>query len=213
MIRIANETVNETTALTTGCRWTDWTDEELLLEYRCTGIREAFETLVHRYERELYTYLYRYLGHAANAEDVFQKTFLTVLKECNKFDASREFRPWLYKIATNEAIDCHRKAKRFSVVSIDAPLGSESDAYTLADEVAGHEPEPFESPMDREIAGKVREAVAALPEQMRQAVYMVYFQGMTYREAADAVGVHFVTLSTRLGHAINKLNFMLKNVG
>jgi len=209
MFRIANET----TTLTTGCQWTDWTDEELLLEYRCTGIRAAFETLVHRYERELYSYLYRYLGHAANAEDVFQKTFLTVLKECGKFDVSRKFRPWLYKIATNKAIDYQREAKRFAVVSIDAPQGNESDTFTVADLVEGNEPEPFEEPMDREIACKVREAVEALPEQMRQAVYMVYFQGMTCREAADAVGVHFVTLSQRVGRAISKLNFMLKNVG
>ena len=209
MFRIADET----TTLTTGCRWTDWTDEELLLEYRCTGIREAFDTLVHRYERELFNYLYRYLGHAANAEDVFQKTFLTVLKECGKFDASREFRPWLYKIATNKAIDCQRATKRFAVVSIDAPMGSESNTYTIADTVEGNEPEPFGDPMDREIACKVREAVASLPEQMRQAVYMVYFQGMTYREAAEEVGVHFMTLTARLKHAISKLNFMLKNVG
>jgi len=209
MFRIANET----TALTTGCQWADWTDEELLLEYRRTGIREAFETLVHRYERELYSYLYRYLRHAANAEDAFQKTFLAVLKKCDKFDASREFRPWLYKIATNKAIDCLREAKRFSVMSIDVPLGSEPNAGTVADVVEGNEPEPCEEPMDREIACKVREAVASLPEQMRQAVYMVYFQGMTYREAAEVVGIHFVTLSIRLKDAIRKLNFMLKNVG
>jgi RNA polymerase sigma-70 factor (ECF subfamily) len=209
MFRIANET----TVLATACQWTDWTDEEILLEYRSTGIREAFETLVHRYERELYNYLYRYLGHAANAEDVFQKTFLAILKECGKFDASREFRPWLYKIATNKAIDCQREAKRFSVISIDAPLGSDPNACTVADVVEGSEPEPFEYPMDREIACKVREAVASLPDPMRQAVYMVYFQGMTYREAATAVGVHYVTLSVRLKDAIRKLNFMLKNVG
>jgi RNA polymerase sigma-70 factor (ECF subfamily) len=67
--------------------------------------------------------------------------------------------------------------------------------------------------MDREIAGKVREAVEQLPKQLKQAVYMVYFQGLTYREAADAVGIHFTTLSQRLQHAVNKLNFLLKNVG
>jgi len=119
----------------------------------------------------------------------------------------------LYKIATNKAIDCQRMAKRFSVVSLDAPLESESDAYTMADAVEGDEPEPFEDTMNREIICKVREAVASLPEQMRQAVYMVYFKGMTYREAADAVGIHFTTLSVRLKHAISKLDFMLKNVG
>jgi len=204
MFRIINETT-----LTAGNQWTHWTDEELLLEYRYTGIREAFDEIVHRYERELYNYLYRYLGNAANADDVFQKTFLAVMKGCDKFDADREFRPWLYTIATNKATDHQRKAKRFSVISLD---GQTTD-YCISDGIAGNEPEPFEDPMDREIAYKVREAVDALPEQMKQAVYMVYFQGMTQREAADAVGIHAASLSKRLDKAVEKLTFLLKNVG
>ena len=210
MIRIANETTALTTA---GCQWNNWTDEELLLEYRCTGIREAFEELVCRYERELYNYLYHCLGNVANAEDIFQKTFLTVLEECGKFDASRKFRPWLYRIAANKAADCHREKKRFSTVSIDAQQRNEADPCCIAEIIAGNEPEPFEEPMDREIAGKVREAVAALPEPMRQAVYMVYFQGMSNQEAADIIGIHSSTLSLRMKSAVMKLNFLLKNVG
>jgi len=224
MIRIAHETVgietiaHETAAQTTPyrqtpSRWEGWTDEELLLEYRQTGIREAFEELVCRYERELYNYLYRCLGNAANAEDVFQKTFLTVLEECGKFDTGRQFRPWLYRIASNKANDCHREKKHFPVLSMDARRGPEENTYTIAETVAGNEPEPFEAPMDREIAGKVRDAVEALPEQMRQAVYMVYFQGLTYREAAAALGIHSSSLAQRITGAVSKLNFMLKNVG
>jgi len=211
MFRTTNEIVNTVAE----CTWTDWTDEELLLEYRCTGIREAFDELVHRYERELYKYLYYYLGNSANADDVFQKTFMVVLQECDTFNADRAFRPWLYRIATNEAVNHLRKAKqkRYSMVSMDAPMGSDGKGYCIADTVAGHEPEPFEDPMDREIAGKVRAAVDALPEQMRQAIYMVYFQGLSYRETADAVGIPFGTLSGRLNKGIEKLNFLLKNVG
>lgn len=204
-------TTNETT-LTVGCQWSNWTDEELLLEYRCTGIREAFDELVHRYDRELYSYLYRHLGNSANADDVLQKTFLTVLEECDKFDVARKFRPWLYTIATNEASDHLRKLRRFSAISIDAPLDSDN-SRTLADKVAGNNPEPFEDIMDREIADKVRDAVDALPEQMKQAVYMVYFQGLSYREAAKTIGIHYVTMTERMKRAVGKLNFLLKNVG
>ena len=210
MIRIANtRNTNEGTTLTTGCRWEEWTDEDLLLEFRYTGVREAFEELVHRYEKELYNYLYGCLRNADNAEDAFQKTFLAVLKECDKFDASREFRPWLYRIASNKVKDCHRAKKH---VSIDAPLGDD-DACTIADGIEGSEPAPFEDQMDREIIGKVHEAVAELPEQMRQAVYMVYFQGFSYREVAETIGVHTSTVSLRLKHAVEKLNYMLKSVG
>jgi len=205
MIRIANETTT-----LTECQWNNWTDEDLLLEYRCTGIREAFEELVYRYERELYNYLYRHLGHAADAEDIFQKTFLAVLRSCDTFDASRKFRPWLYTIATNEAINCQRRAKQFRVIRQQE---NDADHFSIVDNVVGNEPEPFAEEMDREIASKVREAVDQLPKQLKQAVYMVYFQGMTYREAADAVGIHFTALSLRLKKAVGKLNFMLKNVG
>ena len=208
MLRIANET----TTLTTGCQWEEWTDEELLLEYRCTGIREAFEELVYRYERELYNFLYHCLGNADVAEDVFQKTFLAVMRKCDKFDANREFRPWLYRIAANKANDYHREKKRYSSVSIDAPYGSD-DAYTIADCIEGNEPAPFEDPIERETIGKVHEAVAELPEQMRQAVYMVYFQGLTQREVAETIGVNICTVSKRLKNAVAKLNFMLKSVG
>ncbi len=60
------------------CEYRQWTDEELLLAYRERQDRRAFEELVHRYEKELYSYLRRYLGNAEMAEDVFQQTFLQV---------------------------------------------------------------------------------------------------------------------------------------
>lgn len=207
MLRIANETTTST-----GCQWKDWADEELLSEYRCTGIREAFEELVYRYEKDLYNYLYRYLGNSADAEDVFQKTFVAVWNGCDKFDASREFRPWLYTIATNEAINLLRKEKKYRAKSLNQ-AGGTVDTFCLANSVIGNEPEPFVAQMDSEVASAVREAVDMLPKQLKQAVYMVYFQGLTYREAADVVGIHFTTLSMRVQHAIGKLNFMLKNVG
>ena len=209
-----NRIVNDTTALTAGSTRTNWTDEELLLEYRHAGIREAFEELVHRYERELYNYLYCYLGNAATAEDIFQKTFLAVLEKCDSFDANRVFRSWLYTIAVNKATDYLRKTKRFSQASIDSGSpGNGRFAEDLAQNIPGNEPAPIEESMNREIASKVREAVAALPERMREAVSMVYFQGLTYREAAQTIGIHYNTIVRRLKNAHVKLNFLLKNVG
>ena len=208
MLRIAKET----TALTTECQWEEWTDEELLLEYRCTGIREIFEELVYRYERELYNYFHRHIGNADSAEDAFQKTFLAALKECDKFDAGREFRPWLFRIAANKMKDYHREKKRFSPVSIDTAYDGDDDTCTIGDNIVGNEPLPFEDPMSREIIGKVRESVAELPEKMRQAVYMIYFQGLSYREVADTIGVHASTVAGWVKDAVARLNFMLKNV-
>ena len=96
------------------------TDEQLLLEYRQTGDREVFAQLVYRYERELYNYLRRYLGNTEMAEDVFQASMMQVHLKCDQFQADRRFRPWLYSIATNQAIDARRRNKRHMMMSLDS---------------------------------------------------------------------------------------------
>src|SRR5215510_3496348 len=102
-----------------GATWAAKSDEELLLEHRLRRTREAFEELVHRYERELYSYLRRYLSDATLAEDVFQATFLQLHLKADQFEEGRKVRPWLYTIATNQAIDAQRRNRRHKMVSLD----------------------------------------------------------------------------------------------
>src|SRR5918999_2253892 len=95
------------------------TDEELLLGYRKSHDPDLFSELVHRYERELFSYLRRYLGDAEMAEDAFQAAFLQVHLKCDQFEEGRKFRPWLYTIATNQAIDAQRRNRRHRMASLD----------------------------------------------------------------------------------------------
>ncbi len=76
------------------------------------GDRRLFEELIRRYERELFNYLKQYLGDTQLAEDAFQSTFLQVHLKCDQFDPERRFRPWLYAVATNQAIDTQRQRRR-----------------------------------------------------------------------------------------------------
>src|SRR5687768_18577540 len=95
------------------------TDEERLLEYRLTGAAQLFEALVKRYERELYNYLRRFLNNQVLAEDAFQATFMQVHLKCHLFDGQRKVRPWLYTVATNQAIDIQRRNRRHKLVSLE----------------------------------------------------------------------------------------------
>ena len=108
------------------------TDEQLLLEYRKNGDRELYAQLVYRYERELFSYLRRYLGNAEMAEDVFQAAFLSVHLKCDSFQEGRRFRPWLYTIATNAAIDARRRNKRHRTVSLDTPREQDNEDVGLS---------------------------------------------------------------------------------
>jgi RNA polymerase sigma-70 factor (ECF subfamily) len=182
------------------------TDEDLLLEYRLTGSSAVFEALVKRYERELYNYLRRFLGSQVLAEDAFQATFLQVHLKCHLYDADRKVRPWLYTVATNQAIDIQRRNRRHRLVSLDRPNRVQHDNLgTLVDVLGSREMDPGDGLEQGERREWVRAAVAALPEQLRSAVRLVYFRGMKYREAADELSVPVGTVKSRLHAAVKRL--------
>lgn len=181
-------------------------DEELLLEYRLTGNSAVFEALVKRYERELYNYLRRFLNNQALAEDAFQATFLQVHLKCHLFDGERKVRPWLYTVATNQAIDIQRRNRRHRLVSLDRPNRIEHDKVgSLVEVLSGRDGEPDSGLEQGERREWIRQAVAALPEQLRSAVRLVYFRGLKYREAADELDVPVGTVKSRLHSAIKRL--------
>jgi RNA polymerase sigma-70 factor (ECF subfamily) len=184
-------------------------DEGLLERYCSSGDRLAFAELVSRYERELYSYLRRYLNDAVLAEDAFQMTFMQVHLKCDQFDSERKFRPWLYTIATNQAIDAQRRNKRHRGVSLDRPratANSEDDLNTLVDLLVSRESDPAANFETARQAEWVRKAVDALPDLLRGTLTLVYYQGLKYREAADVLGVPVGTVKSRIHAAILKLN-------
>lgn len=183
------------------------TDEQLLLRYRETGDRALFAQLVRRYESELFSYLRRYLGNAEMAEDAFQGAFLQVHLKQEQFEEGRRFRPWLYAIATNQAIDAQRRNKRHRMVSLDRTGGDgDNDNARLGDLLAGNDLDPEGAACKAEDARWIQEAMEALPESMRDAVHLVYFQGLKYREAAEALSIPVGTVKSRIHTAILKLN-------
>jgi RNA polymerase sigma-70 factor, ECF subfamily len=182
------------------------TDEELLARFREDDDAGAFESLVRRYESELFSYLRRYLGNAEMAEDVFQATFLQIHLKKDQFEDGRRFRPWLYTIATNQAIDAQRRNKRHRMVSLDHRTGGEDDVGTLVEMLSGRDRTADEKMEDEEAREWVRVAVGDLPETLRSALLLVYHQGMKYREAADVLGIPVGTVKSRLHAALLKLN-------
>ena len=184
------------------------TDEQLLVGYRSTSNRELFSELVHRYERELFNYLRRYTGSAEMAEDVFQNTFLQVHLKCEQFEEGRRFRPWVYMIATNQAIDAQRRNKRHIAASLDR-TESNSDGDTigrLVDLLVSDDPGPVAASSSVEEGRWVGEAVGQLSDNLKSVVTLVYYQGMRYREAADVLDIPVGTVKSRLHAAVYKLH-------
>lgn len=184
-------------------------DEQLLVAYRDSGNVEAFETLVHRYERPLYNYLLRYIRSGTLAEDAFQRTFLRVHEKCQMYDESRAVRPWLYKIATHQAIDAMRKEGRHKAISLDDQhAASDTDVVKLLNLLESNIGSPPEQAEEHERSEWTRRAVDRLPDHQRVAVLLIFFQGLKYREVAEILEVPEGTLKSRIHKAILALNKM-----
>jgi RNA polymerase sigma-70 factor, ECF subfamily len=183
-------------------------DEKLLSRLR-EGEREAFGPLVRRYERELFGYLRRYLGDDDLADDVFQNTFMQVFLKIRQYETGRPARPWLYAIATNQAIDALRRRNRRiadrPADSVAAP-DEEGEARPLFELLPAPGDAPSEVADRIEQAERVRAAVARLPDLLRHAILLVYFQGLKYQDAADILGIPVGTVKSRLHAAITKLS-------
>lgn len=184
------------------------TDEQLFLRFTGAHDPAAFEALVHRYEHELYGYLCRYLHDRDLAADVFQATFLQVHRKADRFEAGRPFRPWLYTVATHQAIDARRRLRRHRMASLDAPDplrdGRPVEPAARPEASGGERLDGAES------CARLRAAVARLPESQREALALVYFKGVKYREAAQLLHVPVGTVKSRLHAAVTKLGAMLK---
>jgi RNA polymerase sigma-70 factor, ECF subfamily len=203
MTGYTKEVMNKTKATS---RLAKLTDEELLAKYQSAEDASVFAELVSRYERELYNYLRRYLGDGVLAEDVFQTTFLQVHLKCESFESGRKFRPWLYTIATNQAIDAQRRNRRHRRLSLDmAHSASGEEVGSLMEVVATQEVNPIDAVDSGEQAEWIRNEVATLPDALQSAVNLVYFRGMKYRDAAKIMSVPVGTVKSRLHAAIKRL--------
>jgi RNA polymerase sigma-70 factor, ECF subfamily len=181
--------------------------DEALLERLRGGDREVFGPLVKRYERELYGYLRRYLGDDELAADVFQNTFIAVFRKIKQYEPNRPARPWLYAIATNQAIDALRRQKRRNERTADSLNPSEDGGdggRALFDLLASRDPDPAINAQSAEVAEQVRKIVEGLPDLLRHVIVLAYFQGMKYQEIAELLEIPLGTVKSRLNAAMTK---------
>jgi RNA polymerase sigma-70 factor (ECF subfamily) len=186
----------------------DYTDEELLVEYRIFANRHCFDELYRRHQADLTRYLIHRVGNRDVAEDVVQAAFMLVLQKNGQFDANQKFRPWLYRIAHNQAVDQKRRSKRHDeAVSLDASsVEGDFSSSSWSETLPSREPDPTATTESAEEAQNVRNAIAQLPESLRQILELIYFQGMRYYEAAENLQLPSATLKTRLNSALRQLN-------
>jgi len=181
---------------------TDVTDEYLLLEHK-RGDTTSFTRLMERYQRELFHFLFRFLGDRAAAEDVFQETFLQVHQSAESFDPERRFRPWLFTIAANKARDLMRSQSRRPAAALQSALGGKDESGgELIDLLESVQEMPGE-PLEREeLAQRVRNIVHVMPAHLREILLLSYFHEFAYRQISEILNIPLGTVKSRLHSAV-----------
>jgi RNA polymerase sigma-70 factor (ECF subfamily) len=197
---------SERTMLLGGESLADWTDEALVLNYLETRNPAHFEVLMRRYERELFTFLRRFLGNAQHAEDVFQGTFLSVHLRIEQFERGKRFRPWLYAIASNKAIDFMRRNKRHQMTSLDHGSKPGDGDESIVQRLSSSDECPDELAMRNETGARVRQAIGQLNEPTQELIQLAFYQGMKYADIAEILQIPLGTVKSRVFTAVRKLN-------
>jgi len=186
-------------------------DEALLSRYRDLGQTEDFDALIRRYQNELYRYLTRYLGDRTLSEDVFQNTFLQIHLKRGLYEEGRPVRPWIYSIATHQAVDTLRKLGRHPTISLDQNVNTgEAEAGRLVDLLTSDESGPLAELQGEERKQWVRDSVDRLPDALRQTLMLAYHEDLKYREIAEILKIPVGTVKSRLHAALARLQQMAK---
>lgn len=174
-------------------------DEREAVEASQRGEREAFDSLVERYQRDIYRLCYRYVNDPQDANDMAQEVFLKAYRAIGRFRGDSSFSTWLYRIAVNTCLNFRSSRKP----------EAEELSDTLQDRRAG----ALVAMEEEERAQRVREAVSRLPEKQRATLILKVYHELTHEEVAGIVGASVGTVKANLFHALGNLRKMLHAEG
>lgn len=180
---------------------TQATDQQVVLWAR-DGYESAFRELIRRYQRPVFSLIYRMVRDRELAEDLSQETFVKVLNAIDRYNPQYKFSSWIFKIANNAAID-HLRKKELDTLSIegspDATTQERMAATALQIGDAG------ESPLDeleaRELGSAIEQAISRLRPEYRSCILMRHVEGRPYEEIAEMLGLPLGTVKTYIHRA------------
>ena len=183
-------------------------DAEVMLRV-AAGDDTAFDYLVEKYRRPMISFMYRMTHNQAVAEELAQEVFLRVYRSRQGYTATAKFTTWLYRIATNLAVNHARDTKHErpeNQVNIDEPDEETGRTIDVADSGLNAE----QVILRRERLAAIRQQVEALPERQRMAVLMHKYQGMDYKQIAAVLKLSESATKSLLFRAYETLRETLK---
>jgi len=190
----------------------DLTDPAVV-ELARKGSEAAYRELLTRYERPVFSLVFRMVRDREMAEDLSQETFIKVLNNLDRYSPEFKFSSWLFKIANNLTID-HLRRRRLDTISIEgAPdaITSESARATSITVVSGNE-SPLEELESKELGSAIERAIGKLRPEYRACIMLRHVEDKSYEEIAEIVKLPLGTVKTYIHRARHELRTALGDV-
>jgi len=181
-------------------------DESLTLSV-LNGDLTAFEELVNRYKKPVFSIVYRMVGQYQEAEDITQEVFVNVYQKLYQFDRNKKFAPWIYRIATNASISALRRKKNVINLDFDEAYGKSYEDYNTA---SSSDPQLLCE--RQELRQFINEAINKLPESYRAVIILRYQMDLSNQEIAEIMEVSKENIEVRIHRARKALRQIIQKL-
>jgi RNA polymerase sigma-70 factor, ECF subfamily len=177
------------------------------------GRDAAFRELVRRYERPVFSLIFRMVRDRETAEDLAQDAFIKVLNHIDRYSPEFKFSSWLFKIANNVAID-HLRKRRIETVSMDGSphAASAAEVEATSFDVAVHQESALDEMESRELGSAIEQAIARLRPEYRSCIMLRHVEGRSYEEIAATLDLPLGTVKTYIHRARHELRRALEHL-
>ncbi len=188
-------------------------DDKTLVELACEGREAAYRELLERFQRPVFSLIFRMVRDRELAEDLAQEAFVKAFNAVDSFDPRYKFSSWLFKIANNVAID-HLRKRELETVSIDGSPHSQGEEETEHSRITleSREENPEEYTQARELGGRIEDAIGRLRPEYRTAVLLRHVEGYSYEDIAQVMELPLGTVKTYIHRARKQLKDHLEPI-
>ena len=188
------------------------TDQEIVVLARA-GEEAAYRELIRRYERPLFSLLYRMVRDRELAEDLAQEAFIKALNAIESYRPEYKFSSWIFKIANNTAID-HLRRRELDTLSLEGSPHAETPEAVEATalQIGDRQESPLDAVEARELGGQIEQAIAQLRPEYRSCILLRHVEGRAYEEIAEILSLPLGTVKTYIHRARNELRQALAHL-
>lgn len=179
--------------------------DAILLKNYVNGDETALAILIERHQAKVYGFIYSKIGDSTISDDIFQDTFIKVIKtlKSNSYNEEGKFLPWVMRIAHNLSIDYFRHNKKM-------PFQRETEEYSIFNFMTDSSLNVEGKLIENQVENDLQKLIEELPEDQKEVVKMRFYDDLSYKEIADITGVSINTALGRMRYAVINLRKIIE---